>query len=157
MLKKYKAYVIWDIFFSKVWRSYWLIKLLISIVNDYQFQTIKTELPEYDYQIAFLSIQELAYLIKNKILSSERLTRIYIDRIKKFDTKLNSVVNLMEDVAIEQSLRADNEIERGIYRGILHGIPYGIKDIASYPSYPTTWGTEPYKNRIINEINLAII
>lgn len=118
---------------------------------DYQFQIIKTELPEYDYQIAFLSIQELAYLIKNKILSSERLTRIYIDRIKKFDTKLNSVVNLMEEVAIEQSLRADDEIEKGIYRGILHGIPYGIKDIASYPNYPTTWGTEPYKDRIINE------
>ncbi len=101
--------------------------------------------------IAFLPVSKLAYLIKNQLLSSEELTKIYLERIKEYNKDLNVIVTLTEKLAIKQAQKADQEIKNGIYRGALHGIPYGIKDLASYPGYPTTWGAEPYKNQVFNE------
>ena len=102
-------------------------------------------------EIAFLPVSKLAYLIKNQLLSSENLTKIYLERIKKYNKDLNVIVTLTEKIAIEQAKKADKEIRNGVYRGFLHGIPYGIKDLASYPNHPTTWGAEPYKNQTFNE------
>ena len=56
-------------------------------------------------------------------------------------------MTLTEELALEQAERADEEIRKGNYRGILHGIPYGVKDLASFPGYPTTWGAMPLRNQ----------
>ncbi|MCZ7391667.1 amidase family protein, partial [Klebsiella pneumoniae] len=77
----------------------------------------------------FYSIPQLASLIKNRQLSAEALTRMYIERIKRYDGQLKSVITLTEDLAIQQAIRADREIAAGRYRCILHGIPYGVKDL----------------------------
>ena len=42
-------------------------------------------------------------------------------------------------------------MEAGVYLGPLHGIPYGLKDLFSVKGYPTTWGSAPFKNQIIEE------
>ena len=97
-----------------------------STVINYEFKDIKTELPENKKDIAFLSIGELSYLIKNKKISSVDITKIYIERIKSLDKHLKSFVTLTEELALEQAQRADEEIRKGNYRGILHGIPYGV-------------------------------
>ncbi len=107
-------------------------------------------LPERDEEIAFLSVAQLGALIKSRTLSSVRLTRIYLSRLKKFDT-LKAVVTVTESLALKQAEAADTEIAAGKYRGPLHGIPYGIKDLFSVPGYPTTWGAEPYEKQVINE------
>ena len=93
----------------------------------------------------------MAYLIKNKKITSQELTKIFLHRINKYNKKINAVVTLTDSVAFLQAKEADEEIASGIYRGPLHGIPYGIKDLASYPGYPTTWGANPYKNQILDE------
>ena len=122
-----------------------------SAITNYEFKDIKTELPEDKKDIAFLSIGELSYLIKNKKISSVDVTKIYIERIKSLDKQLKSFVTLTEELALEQAERADEEIRKGNYRGILHGIPYGVKDLASFPGYPTTWGAMPLRNQFFNE------
>ncbi|HWN74871.1 MAG TPA: amidase, partial [Candidatus Udaeobacter sp.] len=40
------------------------------------------------------------------------------------------------------------EIAAGKYRGPLHGIPWGGKDLLDTAGIPTTYGAEPYRNRI---------
>ena len=60
-------------------------------------------------------------------------------------------MTLTEELALEQAQRADEEIRKGNYRGILHGIPYGVKDLASFPGYPTTWGAMPLRNQFFDE------
>ena len=50
-----------------------------------------------------------------------------------------------------QAQTADDEIAAGNYKGLLHGIPYGIKDMYATKNYPTTYGTPPYKNQVIDE------
>ena len=116
-----------------------------------QFEEDSSSIIKDDKEIAFLPISKLAYLIKNKLISSEELTKIYLNRIKKHNKDLNVIVTLTENLAIKQAKKADLELNEGLYRGLLHGIPYGIKDLASFPGYPTTWGAEPYKNQLINE------
>ena len=108
-------------------------------------------LPDNEREIAHLQISELAYLIRNKKISCLELTEIYLSRIKRLDKKINAFITVTENLAIEQAKRADKEIEGGNYKGMLHGIPYGIKDLASYPNYPTTWGAMPLKNQVINK------
>ena len=133
-----------------------------SVVEDrsktinFIFNTKEVSLPKNKKDIAYLTVGELSYLIKKRLISSTEITKIYLERIREYNQKLNAVVTLTEDLALKQALRADEEIKNGIYRGPLHGIPYGIKDLAAYPGYPTTWGAMPYKNQIINEKALVI-
>jgi Asp-tRNA(Asn)/Glu-tRNA(Gln) amidotransferase A subunit family amidase len=105
--------------------------------------------PESAEELAFLSVVELSALIRSRKLSSTELTKIYLERLKRFDPLLKCVVTLTEDVALKQAAEADREIAAGHYRGALHGIPWGAKDLISYPGYPTTWGATPYKARVI--------
>jgi len=108
-------------------------------------------LPGSDDEIAFLTVEELSQLIRNGDLSSLELTRIYLDRLKKYGDSLYCVVTLTENLALEQAERADREIAEGNYRGPLHGIPYGVKDLLAVEGYKTTWGARPYENQVIDK------
>ena len=113
--------------------------------------TNKTVFPANKNELAFYSIEQLAYLIKNKKISSLELTQFFIERIKKWGDTLQCVISLQETIAYEQAKKADEEIAKGKYRGLLHGIPYGLKDLFAIKGTKTTWGAEPYKNQIIEE------
>lgn len=106
-------------------------------------------LPPDLQDVAFYTIPQLASLIKNRKITSEALTQLYIERIKRYDGQLLSVVTLTEELAIKQAKQADLEIASGNYRGILHGIPYGVKDLIAVEGYPTTWGAAPYQNQVL--------
>lgn len=107
--------------------------------------------PSSDDELAFLSVMELGGLIRRREVTSERLTRLYLDRLKRFDPSLKCVVTLTEDRALEQAQRLDREIARGVWRGPLHGIPWGAKDLLAVRGYPTTWGAEPFRDQVLDE------
>ncbi len=111
----------------------------------------RVELPGSSHVLAFMSVLELSELIRTRRITSTELTMLYIDRLKRFGGKLECVVTLTEDLALEQAARADEEIAAGKYRGPLHGIPYGLKDLFSVEGYPTTWGAMPYKDQVRDE------
>ena len=111
----------------------------------------KVKLPENPDDLAFYSIGQLAALIKSRQLSSEKLTRLCLERLKKYGPKLECVTTLTEDLALEQARRADREIAAGHYRGPLHGIPYGVKDLLATKGIKTTWGSAPYQDQLIDE------
>jgi Asp-tRNA(Asn)/Glu-tRNA(Gln) amidotransferase A subunit family amidase len=104
--------------------------------------------PKRDDDIAFAPVAALSRWIESKALSSERLTRIYLERLRRFDPKLRCVITLTPDLALEQARRADAEIAAGKYRGPLHGIPWGVKDLLDTRGIRTTWGAEPFRNRV---------
>jgi Asp-tRNA(Asn)/Glu-tRNA(Gln) amidotransferase A subunit family amidase len=105
-------------------------------------------LPHRDEDIAFATVARQSRWIEKRQISSERLTRIYLDRIARFDPKLKCVITLTRDLALEQARRADAEIAAGKYRGPLHGIPWGTKDLLDTKGVATTWGAEPYRHRV---------
>jgi len=100
--------------------------------------------------LPFYSVRELAELIRTRKVSSTELTRLFINRLKKFDPQLHCVITLTEELALKQAARADSEIAAGNYRGALHGIPYGAKDLLAVKGYKTTWGAMPYKDQILD-------
>jgi len=107
-------------------------------------------------ELPFYTVRELSELIRTRQLTSLDLTRLCLERLKKYDAQLHCVITLTEDLALIQAARADAEIADGVYRGPLHGIPYGVKDLLATKGYPTTWGARPYKDQIIDR-NASVI
>jgi Asp-tRNA(Asn)/Glu-tRNA(Gln) amidotransferase A subunit family amidase len=105
-------------------------------------------LPANDADIAYATVAQQARWIESRRLTSERLTNVYLDRIRRLDPKLRSVITLTRDLALRQARAADREIAAGRYRGPLHGIPYGVKDLLDTAGVATTWGAEPYRDRV---------
>jgi Asp-tRNA(Asn)/Glu-tRNA(Gln) amidotransferase A subunit family amidase len=112
--------------------------------------SVTATLPQNRDSLVFYSIGQLAALIKSRKITSVELTTLYLERLKKYDSVLHCVVTLTPELALQQARRADDELKRGKYRGLLHGIPYGLKDLFATKNYPTTWGSTPYKEQVIN-------
>ncbi len=112
---------------------------------------VKASLPANKADLAFYSIDQLAYLIKSKQITSVALTQFFLERIKTYGTSLQCVVSLQEEIALSQARQADQEIASGKYRVLLHGIPYGLKDLFAVKGTKTTWGAAPYQDQIIEE------
>ena len=105
-------------------------------------------LPENDADIAFASVAQLSRWIEGRKLTSERLTNIYLSRLEQFNPTLRCVITLMREHALVLAKRADAEIAAGKYRGPLHGIPWGGKDLLDTAGIATTYGAEPFRNRV---------
>jgi Asp-tRNA(Asn)/Glu-tRNA(Gln) amidotransferase A subunit family amidase len=101
-----------------------------------------------DADIAYAPVTQLSRWIERKALTSERLTGIYLSRIDRFDARLRAVITATRDAALAQARKADAEIAAGRYRGPLHGIPFGVKDLLDTAGIPTTYGAEPFRNRV---------
>jgi len=110
----------------------------------------KVARPRTDEDIAFLPVAHLARLVRTKQVTSTDLTRIYLDRLKRYDPVLHCVVTLTEDLALRQARRADEEIAAGKYRGPLHGIPWGAKDLLAVRGTKTTFGASPFKDQVLD-------
>jgi Asp-tRNA(Asn)/Glu-tRNA(Gln) amidotransferase A subunit family amidase len=106
------------------------------------------ELPSSDDAIAFAPVWLLSRWIESRKLTSTRLTEIYLRRLERFNNQLRCVITLTREHAIQQARQADAEIAAGHYRGPLHGIPWGAKDLLDTAGIPTTYGAEPFRNRI---------
>jgi Asp-tRNA(Asn)/Glu-tRNA(Gln) amidotransferase A subunit family amidase len=105
-------------------------------------------LPSSDDEIAFAPVTQLSRWVESRQLTSERLTTIYLARIERLDPKIRSIITLTKDHALARAKAADVEIAGGYYRGPLHGIPYGVKDLLDTKAIPTTYGAEPFRNRV---------
>ena len=110
--------------------------------------TVPGPLPANDEDIAYAPVTKLSRWIEQRKLTSTRLTEIYLERLQQFDPKLRCVITLTADHAKVQAKEADAEIASGKYRGPLHGIPWGGKDLLDTAGIATTYGSEPYRNRV---------
>jgi Asp-tRNA(Asn)/Glu-tRNA(Gln) amidotransferase A subunit family amidase len=109
------------------------------------------ELPSNREDLAFYTVAELSSLIRDRKITSVKLTEFFLDRIETYDEQLEAIITVTRERALEQAARMDEELENGTYRGPLHGIPYGAKDLLAVEGYKTTWGAMPYKDQVINE------
>jgi Asp-tRNA(Asn)/Glu-tRNA(Gln) amidotransferase A subunit family amidase len=105
-------------------------------------------LPANGEDIAFATVTQFSRWIEQRQLTSERLTNLYLDRLEKYNPTLRCAITVTRELALAQAKRADQEIAGGKYRGPLHGIPWGGKDLLDTAGIPTTYGAEPFKDRI---------
>ena len=109
------------------------------------------QVPEDFKDLAFYPVTALSQLLRSRKITSVELTKMYLDRLKKYGPQLECVITLTEELALQQAKKADEEIASGHYRGPLHGIPWGAKDLLATKGIRTTWGAMPYKDQIIDE------
>ena len=107
-------------------------------------------IPDNPEDIAFASVKQQARWMTTGQITSRELTDIYLRRIEQYGELLQCFVTVTADVARAQADRADRESATGQVRGPLHGIPYGVKDLLDTKDILTTWGAEPYKDRVAN-------
>jgi Asp-tRNA(Asn)/Glu-tRNA(Gln) amidotransferase A subunit family amidase len=101
-------------------------------------------------ELAFQPAARLGELIAAREVTSLELTRMYLDRLTRFDGQLHCVITMTDALALEQAARADAELKAGRWRGPLHGVPYGIKDLFATRGIRTTWGAKPYENQLFD-------
>ena len=106
------------------------------------------DIPDDHAAIAFASVKHQAHWLSTGQISSRNLTDIYLQRITRYADQLECYVTVTAEKAREQADRADRERSAGRVRGPLHGIPYGVKDLADTAGIRTTWGANPYKDRV---------
>ncbi|MFO7655102.1 MAG: amidase, partial [Candidatus Krumholzibacteriia bacterium] len=102
-------------------------------------------------ELAFATVGELSALLRAGEVTSVELTGLFLDRLRRHGPRLECVITLTEERALEHARRADRELAAGRWRGPLHGIPYGAKDLLAVAGYPTTWGAMPYRDQVRDE------
>ena len=96
-------------------------------------------------EVLFSTVVELSQRIRRRELSPVALTEAYLDRIRRWNGRLNAFARVTPELALSQARQAEGEIRRGRWRGPLHGIPYGAKDLFATAGIPTEWGAVPLK------------
>ncbi|MGI8544891.1 MAG: amidase family protein, partial [Aridibacter sp.] len=79
------------------------------------------------FDIEEKTVMELQNAMKTGEVTSKQLVEIYLERIKKIDGKLNSIIEVNPD-AIAIAEQMDKERKNGKVRSHMHGIPIVIKD-----------------------------
>ena len=96
----------------------------------------------------FATAEELAPEIRAGRLSPVELTRGFLERIKRMNSRYNSFEKPTPELALEQAQRAASEIRANRVRGPLHGIPYAAKDLFDTKGIATAWGTTFLRDRV---------
>src|SRR5450755_5008382 len=113
-------------------------------------------LPVNDADIAFAPLTRLSRWVEQRKITSERLTHLYLGRLERFNPTLRCVITLTREIALDQAKKADAEIAAGKYRGALHGIPFGVKDLLDTAGIPTTYGAEPFRDRVPSQDSVVV-
>ena len=100
--------------------------------------------------LSYAPLTELADLVRRRQVTSVQLTTMYLDRLARLDPQLLCVTTVTRERALEKARAADAEIAARRYKGPLHGIPWGAKDLLAVRGHPTTWGTPPYRDQMLD-------
>ena len=107
------------------------------------------------------TLAQLSIALESKKISSEELTRLYIERCNKHNNSLNCFITITEEEALKKARRADKKRASGDYN-LLTGIPIAQKDIFCTNGIKTTCGSKmldnfvaPYDATLIKKMNDA--
>ena len=91
--------------------------------------------------IIYSSAKSIAQAIQDREVSSVEVVQAHLYRIEEVNDRLNAVVRLCADRALEEAHEADAALARGESRGALHGVPMTLKDSLDTEGVVTTGGT----------------
>jgi amidase len=106
--------------------------------------------------ICLLSAVEMARLIRSKQLSAREVLSAHLQRIERINPKVNAIVTLAADQAMDQARQADEALASGKKVGPLHGLPIAIKDLQPTKGIRTTFGSRIYKDFIPEADSLLV-
>lgn len=89
-------------------------------------------------------INGISKLLDEGIINSETLVNLYLDRIAEYED-YNAIITI-NDEAINEAKKLDQERASGKVRSVIHGIPIIVKDNIDVLGMPTTAGTKSLKD-----------
>ena len=95
-------------------------------------------MPEWMYK----SAAAMAAAIRKKEISAHELVRACLERIAEVNPRLNAVVQICAERALEEARHADQVLAQGDVIGPLHGVPFTLKDAIEAKGIICTGGTE---------------
>jgi len=107
-------------------------------------------------EICFLSATELARRIRAKEISATEVMEAHLAQIERVNPKVNAIVTLLPERALEQARAADEALARGEDVGTLHGLPIAHKDLALTKGIRTTFGSLTLQDFIPEEDALIV-
>jgi len=99
-------------------------------------------------ELDFASVGQLAAWMRGGHVTSRMLVERSIARLRAANPTLRCVITFAADQALAEADARDAEARRGAWRGPLHGIPYALKDLFDTAGIATTWGAEPWRDRV---------
>ncbi len=99
-------------------------------------------------EICFLSAVELAQAIRARKLSAVEVMRAHLAQIERVNPKVNAIVTLTAEQALQDAQAADAALARGDQVGPLHGLPVGYKDLTETKGIRTTFGSPIFKDNV---------
>jgi amidase len=106
--------------------------------------------------ICFLTATDLASLIRTKKVSAKEVMEAHLAQIEQINPKVNAIVTLDADRAMEGARRADETIAAGNPTGPLHGLPVAHKDLVPVQGMGTTYGSRIYKDYMPEQSALIV-
>ena len=89
----------------------------------------------------YSSAKSIAESIRSKEVSAVEVVEAHLARIDEVNDKLNAVVHLCAERALDEARDADAALARGESKGPLHGVPLTLKDSLDTKGVVTTGGT----------------
>lgn len=94
-----------------------------------------------------MNIRDLRKMLDEKQISAPELTKIYLDRISKYDKNIQSYISIVEERAMKDAELAQEQINNG-NASPLCGVPLSIKDNICTDGVRTTCSSKMLENFI---------
>ena len=106
--------------------------------------------------VYYQSATKLAKALKNGEISSVQLLDVYLERIGRYNPKINAVVAMDVKAARIRAAAADAALAQGKSWGPLTGLPMTVKDVFEVKGMPATSGNPKLKNHMPKQNALAV-
>ncbi|MGH2893962.1 MAG: amidase family protein, partial [Solirubrobacteraceae bacterium] len=92
--------------------------------------------------------RDLAAAIRRRELSAREVVAWHLDRIAEVNPRINAIVSLRPEAALDEAHAADRRAAAGESLGPLHGLPIAIKDLQDTAGIRTTYGSTAFAEHI---------
>ena len=98
--------------------------------------------------LAELDLAEVSRRVRDRSLLPVELTNACLQRIERFNPRLNAFITVTTGLALAEARAAEQEVAKGNWRGPLHGIPTALKDNIDTAGVRTTAASAVFENRV---------
>ena len=127
-------------------------KLFLLLFLLLPLNVFATSLP---VDVTNMDIAELQKAREKKYFTYEKLTKVFLERIEKYNNKYNAFTNINED-ALKIAKNLDIEYKKHGRRSMIMGMPIVISNNINYVKFPTTSSVSALNDNYVNK-NASVV